>query len=248
MNLASLPDGYRAAVFGASGGIGRAFVDLLAADPRCARVHAGSRHRRDDISPKGAGPEVEAFSFDLADDASIARAAETIDAPDLVLVATGRLHGPDLTPEKSLRSLERTSLEEAFLINTIGPALIARSVLARLPRARRSLFGVLSAKVGSISDNRLGGWHSYRASKAALNMLIRTIAIELARTHPQAVCVALHPGTVDTGLSKPFQAGVSPERLFSPATSATHLLNVLDKLQPGNSGRLFGWDGHEITP
>lgn len=130
----------------------------------------------------------------------------------------------------------------------IGQALVARHVLLRLPRARRSLFGVLSAKVGSISDNRLGGWYGYRASKAALNMLIRTIAIELTRTHPETVCVALHPGTVDTPLSKPFQAGVAAERLFAPETSATHLLSALDKLRPENSGRLFGWDGQEITP
>jgi NAD(P)-dependent dehydrogenase (short-subunit alcohol dehydrogenase family) len=191
---------------------------------------------------------VSAFAFDLADEASIAAASETIGTPDLVIVATGRLHGPGLSPEKSLRAIESTSLHEAFAINAIGPAMIARHVLPRLPRRRRTLFAALSAKVGSISDNRLGGWHSYRASKAALNMLIRTVAIELSRTHPETVCVALHPGTVDTPLSKPFQAGVASERLFSPETSANHLLSVLDNLRPENSGRLFGWDGQEITP
>ena len=243
MSLASLPDGYRAAVFGASGGIGRAFVDLLTADPRCAGIYAGSR--RADATPYDT---VTPFHFDLTDTASLAASAETVGAPDLVIVATGALHGPALTPEKSLRSIESASLQESFAINAIGPALIARHVLTRLPRSRRTLFAALSAKVGSISDNRLGGWHSYRASKAALNMLIRTIAVELARTHPETVCVALHPGTVDTPLSKPFQAGVAADRLFTPEKSATHLLSVLDKLQPANSGRLFGWDGQEITP
>ena len=243
MSLASLPNGYRAAVFGASGGIGRAFVDLLAADLRCAGIYAGSR-RVDMTSHDKVAP----FLFDLTDPASLAASAEAVGSPDLVIVATGRLHGPDLTPEKSLRAIESASLQEAFTINAIGPALVARHVLPRLPRSRRTLFAALSAKVGSISDNRLGGWHSYRASKAALNMLIRTIAIELTRTHPEAVCVALHPGTVDTPLSKPFQAGVASERLFTPETSATHLLSVLDNLRPENSGRIFGWDGQEITP
>ena len=244
MTLTSLPDGYRAAVFGASGGVGQALVAALQRDPRCAGVHAGSRRPQDGAD----NAKVSSFAFDLEDEASIAAASETIGAPDLVIVATGRLQGPGLSPEKSLRAIESASLQQAFAINAIGPAMIARHVLPRLPRTRRTLFAALSAKVGSISDNRLGGWHSYRASKAALNMLIRTIAIELARTHPETVCVALHPGTVDTPLSKPFQAGVASERLFSPETSANHLLSVLDNLRPENSGRLFGWDGQEITP
>ena len=243
MTLASLPDGYRAAVFGASGGIGQALVAELAGDPRCAGIHAGSRQSMTHPSPK-----ITCFPFDLSSESSIAAAADLIGAPDLVIVATGRLHGPGLMPEKSLRAIESTSLQEAFAINAIGPALIARHVLSRLPRTRRTLFATLSAKVGSISDNRLGGWHSYRASKAALNMLIRTIAIELTRTHPELVYVALHPGTVDTPLSKPFQAGVPPERLFTPVNAANHLLAVLDKLGPMNSGRIFGWDGQEISP
>ncbi|MEQ1781715.1 MAG: SDR family NAD(P)-dependent oxidoreductase [Hyphomonadaceae bacterium] len=243
MSLASLPDGYRAAVFGASGGIGQALVAALDRDPRCAGIHAGSRHTITHPSPRISG-----FRFDLADEASISAAADQIGPPDLVIVATGTLHGPGLTPEKSLRALESSGLQQAFAINAIGPALIARHLLPRLPRARRTLFAALSAKVGSISDNRLGGWHSYRASKAALNMLVRTIAIELTRTHPETVCVALHPGTVDTPLSKPFQTGVASERRFPPETSANHLLSVLDKLRPENSGRLFGWDGQEITP
>lgn len=243
MTLGSLPDGYAAAIFGASGGLGGAFVDLLTADPRCARIHAGGRNGfvHDD-------PKISPFRFDLTDPASLDAAAHTIGVADLVIVATGILHDETLAPEKSMRALNPAQLNRAFAINAAGPAEIARLVLPNLPRDRRSIFAVLSARVGSISDNRLGGWHSYRASKAALNMLIRCFAIELARTHPAAVCVGLHPGTVDTGLSRPFQAGVKPEQLFSPATAASHLLAVLDTLAPAQSGRLFAWDGQEIVP
>jgi NAD(P)-dependent dehydrogenase (short-subunit alcohol dehydrogenase family) len=147
-----------------------------------------------------------------------------------------------------MRALDLAQLNRAFAINAAGPAQIARLLLPGMPRNRRTLFEALSARVGSISDNRLGGWHSYRASKAALNMLIRCFAIEQARSHPQAVCVALHPGTVDTELSKPFQSGVNPDKLFSPSHSASGLLNVLDTISPSQSGRLFAWDGQEIAP
>lgn len=243
MSMPSLADNYTAAVFGASGGLGRAFVDQLTADPRCARLHAGARNGSVQDHPK-----VAPFRFDLTDPASLEAAAEAIGAPDLVIVATGVLHGENLAPEKSMRALDPAQMSLAFAINAGGPAQIARLLLPAMPRNRRTIFAALSARVGSISDNRLGGWHSYRASKAALNMLIRCLAIEQARSHPQAVCVALHPGTVDTGLSKPFQSGVDPDRLFSPAQSAGHLLNVLDTLAPSQSGRLFAWDGQEIAP
>ena len=243
MSMASVPDAYRAAVFGASGGIGAAFVDLLAADPRCAAVHAGSRHPAPHPSDK-----VNAFAFDLTDQSSIAHAAEQIGAVDLVIVATGILHGPALQPEKALRSIDADQMQRAFAINAAGPALVARHMLPKFSRERRAVFATLSAKVGSISDNRLGGWHSYRASKAALNQLIRTIAVELTRTHPACVCVALHPGTVDTALSRPFQTGVPSKKLFTPERAASQLLAVLDDLRPESSGRLIGWDGREISP
>ncbi len=243
MTLISLPEDYTAAVFGASGGIGRALTEQLASDPRCQCVYAGTRS-----SPAPASARITPFPFDLTDEASIQRAADSVGAPDIVIVATGVLHDDILKPEKTLRSLDAAALMRAFAINAAGPALIARHVLAKAPRNRRMLFAVLSAKVGSISDNRLGGWHSYRAAKAALNQIIRTFSIELARTHPQCVCVALHPGTVDTDLSRPFQAGVSADRLFSPEQAARQLLTVLDGLSPVASGRLIGWDGQEIPP
>lgn len=133
-----------------------------------------------------------------------------------------------------------------FAVNTIGPALIAKHTLPKLPRDRRAVFAVLSARVGSIGDNRLGGCHGYRASKAALNMLIANFAIEMRRTHPLAVIVALHPGTVATSLSEPFQAGVAADKLFSPETSATHLLNVIDQLSPDDSGGFFAWNAERL--
>ncbi len=243
MSLASLRDDYTAAIFGASGGIGHAFVDQLASDPRCARVHAGARS-----SPAHDHAKIVPFRFDLTDTASLEVAAQTVGAPDVVIIATGVLHSENLAPEKSMRALDPAQMNLAFAINAAGPAQIARLLLPAMPRNNRTIFAALSARVGSISDNRLGGWHSYRASKAALNMLIRCLAIEQARSHPQSVCVALHPGTVDTGLSKPFQTGVNLDKLFSPGQAAGQLLHLLDTLTPSQSGRLFAWDGQEIAP
>jgi NAD(P)-dependent dehydrogenase (short-subunit alcohol dehydrogenase family) len=233
----------RCAVFGASGGIGGAFAAALAARANVAEVHTGSR--RGD-SPGGG--KLRPFAFDLQDETSIAEACAAIGGPlDMVLVATGLLTRADGTgPEKSYRALSAEGMAELFAVNTIGPALIAKQALPLLRRDGRAVFAALSARVGSIADNRLGGWHAYRASKAALNMLVKNLALELARTHPQAIAVTLHPGTVDTGLSAPFQRGVAAEKLFTPAFSAGALLGVLEGLTPGDSGGLFAWDGVEI--
>lgn len=230
-----------AAVFGSSGAIGGALVERLAASTQFSAIYAGARVAR-------AGPPrpAKSFSFDLADEASIAAAAASFDpAPELVIVATGLLQdlARQISPEKSLRGIDPAAMAAVFAANTIGPALIAKHCLPRLPKDRRAVFAVLSARVGSIEDNKLGGWHSYRASKAALNMLVRNCAIELARSHPLAMAVALHPGTVDSRLSAPFQRGVPPGKLFSPDQAAGHLLEVIDNLAPADSGGLFGWDG-----
>jgi NAD(P)-dependent dehydrogenase (short-subunit alcohol dehydrogenase family) len=233
-----------AIVFGASGAIGRALTARLVADGKFAPVHAGSRAGRD--APNGAIP----FRFALDDEASIAAALEALVAPpDLVIVATGVLHDEAraIAPEKSLRAIDAAAMAHLFAVNTIGPALIAKHVLPRLPRDRPATFAVLSARVGSIADNRLGGWHAYRASKAALNMLVRNFGIELARSHPQAVVAALHPGTVDSRLSAPFQRGVTPGKLFSPDQAAGHLLEVIAGLRPADSGGLFAWDGARLA-
>ncbi|WP_118857689.1 SDR family NAD(P)-dependent oxidoreductase [Sphingomonas mesophila] len=225
----------RAIVIGASGGIGAALVRGLEARGR--DVTGLSRTTRPPL--------------DVSDQASIAAAAESLRAAapfDTILVATGLLHDGALRPEKSLADLDADQLARSFAVNAIGPALVARHFVPLLPRHGRAIFAALSARVGSISDNRLGGWYGYRASKAALNQLIRTLAIELARTRPGAICVGLHPGTVDTRLSAPFQRGVAPDRLFTPERSAGHLLDVLDRLAPDQSGRCFAWDGSEIAP
>jgi NAD(P)-dependent dehydrogenase (short-subunit alcohol dehydrogenase family) len=247
-SLQSLTDGYRAWVFGASGGIGAAFVQVLQADPRCAHVYAGSR--TDLSADRGAHEKVTPFSFSLDDESSIQRAvkvAAAAGAPDLVLVTTGLLHAPDMQPEKTMRALDADRLARSFAVNAIGPALIAKHALPLLPRDRKSVFAALSARVSSISDNRSGGWHAYRAAKAALNMLIRNCAIELAARNTAAICVGLHPGTVDTAMSAPFKSGVAPEKLFSPHQSVTHLLAVIDQLTPAQSGSLIAWDGQPIA-
>lgn len=240
MSRSDAPTG-SAIVIGASGGVGGALVQAIVACGRFAEVHAMSRGGL--AAPDGALPS----PIDLADEASIAAAmTRPVLAPRLVIVASGLLHAPDVSPEKALRSLDPAAMARLFAVNTIGPALVAKHALPRFGREDRAVFAALSARVGSISDNRLGGWHGYRASKAALNMLIATMAIELARTRPQALCVGLHPGTVDTGLSRPFQGGVPPGRLFTPAESAAHLLRVLDRLTPADSGGVFAWDGSKI--
>ncbi len=232
----------KAAVFGASGGIGAALCEELAA--RGVPVLAGSR--------SGGGPggeRIEPFRFDLTDEASIAAAARGMadDPPDLVIVATGVLTLADGTgPERSLKALEPESMAEAFCLNTIGPALIAKHVIPLFPREEKAVFAALSARVGSIADNRIGGWHSYRASKAALNMLVRNFAIELARTHAQAAVVALHPGTVDTKLSAPFQRNLPQGQVRNAREAARRLLNVLEGLTTERSGELIAGDGARL--
>ena len=247
--LSSLPEGYRALVFGASGGIGAALVEALARDPRCGKVHAASR--RPLAGPPGSAGSagVERLAFSLEDEDSIAacvRSSAAAGPLHLVIVATGVLHGDGMKPEKSWRAIDALALERALRINTIGPALIAKHALDHLPRQGKAVFAALSARVGSIEDNRLGGWHAYRASKAALNMVMKTCAIELGRRNPAAACVSLHPGTVATPLSEPFRSGVATHKLFEPEFSAASLLAVIDGVRPEDSGRLLAWDGSRI--
>lgn len=238
--LTSFPAPITACVFGASGGIGAALVRALVQLPAVSLVHAGAR------TPLAPAAKLRPFRFDLEDEESLAQAACAIGQVDLVIVATGLLHAEGLTPEKSARAQSAAAYARAFAINATGPALIAKHVLPNFARDRRAAFAALSARVSSISDNRMGGWHAYRASKAALNMIVRTLALELARTHSQAVAVTLHPGTVDTPLSRPFQRGVVPEKLFTADVAAAHLLRVIDGLQPEDSGHLFAWDDQRI--
>jgi len=168
--------------------------------------------------------------------------------PSLLFVATGLLHDDSRGPEKSLRQLDADWLLQNYQVNAVGPALIAKYFLPLMDRKEILRFAVLSARVGSISDNRLGGWYGYRASKAALNMMIRNLSIEWSRKNDQSIIVALHPGTVDTALSQPFQSNVPPEKLFDSRRAARQLLDVLEALEPAQSGRIFAWDGTEVQP
>lgn len=235
--LASFSAPIRALVWGAGGGLGQALVQGLRALPSVGEVYAASR--------SASAP----WRFSFEDEASIAEVVSraTAGGPlDLVIVATGVLHAGALQPEKTWRSLNAEALESLFRINTIGPALIAKHCLPALRRDTKAVFAAISARVGSIEDNQRGGWHSYRASKAALNMLLRNFAIELKVRHPLALCVGLHPGTVDTPLSQPFQSGLPPGQLQSAAASAAALLQVIDRLTVEDSGRLWAWDGAAI--
>jgi NAD(P)-dependent dehydrogenase (short-subunit alcohol dehydrogenase family) len=237
--------GPSAIVFGATGGIGAALVVQLAQSGRYIALHAGGRRVF-----RTTVPEILPFTFDLTNEASIATAAQAIGSRgpvDLAIVATGMLQEEGLQlPERTWRSLDSTTMPRVFAINTIGPALVAKHFLPLMRRDARSVFAVLSARVGSIGDNKLGGWHSYRASKAALNMLVRNFAIELKMRNPHGIAVAVHPGTVDTQLSRPFQGSVLHSRLFTPEQSAQAILDTLDGLSPDDSGAQFAWDGRRI--
>lgn len=230
-----------ALVVGASGGIGRALVKALAAREG-VEVRAWSR-----TGEAVAG--VQADAVDVEDEASLSRAAARLEgAPPLTLaiVATGLLHADGLSPERSLAELDGAALARLFAINAIGPALVLKHLALRLPRRGRSAVGLLSARVASLGDNRLGGWYGYRASKAALNMLIRTASVELARSRPDSLVVGLHPGTVETPLSAPFAARVPPGRMRPPARAAADLLAVLGALEPADSGGVFDYTGTRL--
>lgn len=235
-----------AVVWGASGGIGRAVVEALESSGKYAVIHAGSRTL---VSP--VSDVIRPFTFDLSDETSIAAAAAAVAATgtaDLSIVATGILHDAAHQPEKSFATLTADAMVALYRVNTVGPALIAKHMIQALPKERRSVFAALTARVGSIGDNRLGGWHSYRASKAALNMIMANLAIELRRTRPHAIVIGLHPGTVGTSLSAPFQKAVADGKLFSPKGSARRLLSVIESLTDKSSGTVMAWDGQRILP
>ncbi|MBB60049.1 MAG: short-chain dehydrogenase [Pseudomonas sp.] len=231
MQMQSFPSGYRALVIGASGGIGAALVAALLEDPRCAQVVELGRATQP--------------ALDLAEPASIERAAAALagqGAFQLIVNAAGVLHDESFMPEKRLADLNPAQLLATFQVNTFGPALLLRYFCGLLDR-QRGVLAMLSAKVGSIGDNRLGGWYSYRASKAALNMLIKTAAIEVRRSQPNAVLLALHPGTVNSALSQPFRGA----EIGRPAAVAAHdLLRGIDSLGPEASGSFHAYDGQPL--
>jgi NAD(P)-dependent dehydrogenase (short-subunit alcohol dehydrogenase family) len=228
---AAFPAGFRAIVIGATGGIGGAIAAALAADPHCGGVTGLSR---------SSGPRV-----DLLDEATLAAAAAHLadGGPyHLIVTAVGVLHDDRLTPEKSLRALDPAAMAASYAINAIGPALVIKHFAPLLPKTGRSVLATLSARVGSIGDNKLGGWYSYRAAKAALNQLIVSASVEVARTRPEARLLALHPGTVATGLSQPFKA---THEVFTPQEAAARLLGVMARAE--RTGQFLAYDGTEIV-
>jgi NAD(P)-dependent dehydrogenase (short-subunit alcohol dehydrogenase family) len=228
--LSSLPVGFRAVVIGASGGIGSAICDVIADQPHLGELVRLSR------SSQG---------FDLTDENSIAAHASHLRARPihLLICATGVLTIGDRSPEKALKHLDPEIMAAQFATNTIGPALIAKHFLPLLERREKSTAAFLSARVGSIGDNRLGGWISYRSSKAALNQVVRTAAIEMRRTHPQAAVVAVHPGTVRTRLSAPYSSG---HPTLSPSEASSSIMKMLGQITPDQTGKFFSYDGREI--
>lgn len=224
-----------ATVFGANGGIGQGLINQLTAEGQFSQVLGFSRSG--------------GSAFDITDEASIEQVVSEMrpyaDRLRLVIDATGVLDGSGCFAEKTWRQLDAAAMAKTFAVNAIGPALLMKHVLPLLPTASRCVFATLSARVGSIGDNHLGGWYSYRASKAALNQLVRTAAIELRRTRPQAICVAVHPGTVATRLSERYtKAGLAVQ---SPATAAKRMLDMLENLKPEASGGFFDVFGRPIT-
>lgn len=231
----SLGDSYRAVVVGATGGLGRAFVEHLKSDPNCKQVAALSR---------GSEPPIDVTSETSAAAAAAwlrERAAEW----ELILDATGVLTIDGHRPEKRLSEIDPAVMAQAFAVNAIGPALLLKHLTPLLPRRRRAIFASLSARVGSIEDNRLGGWVSYRASKAALNQILRTAALELRVSHRQLVVASLQPGTVATRLSEPYRSRAPG--VLAPEYAAGRLLEVLDGLEPAQSGEFFDYEGQRLA-
>ena len=232
-----------AVVIGASGGIGSAFVDLLTKQHNVQKVYALSRSGKTFNDAK-----VETHTIDITDEESVRQASEQCgEQVDIVIVASGELGGGTKLPEKSLRDINMDDMLHSFKVNTFGPALVTKYFVPLLPRKGRSIFAALSARVGSISDNKLGGWYSYRAAKAGLNMIIRNVAIEAGRRYKDAVILALHPGAVDTDMTRPYHANIQYE-IFSPEKAAAQLLDVVLGCSPSDSGKFMQWDGQEIAP
>ena len=231
-------------IIGSSGAIGSSFLNHYAKEDKNNVIYALSRSEAASSSSN-----IHNVSIDIESDSSISNASSICSEAgpfDIIIVTTGMLSDENIGPEKSLRHLNKESLSKIFSVNTLGPALIAKYFIPLLKKDAPSFLGFLSARVGSISDNRIGGLYSYRASKAALNMTIKSLSIEVSRNNPQSIIAGLHPGTVDSKLSKPFQGNVSEGKLFTPDYSVSKMAEVISNLKPENSGSCFAWDGDEI--
>ncbi|NJR67883.1 MAG: SDR family NAD(P)-dependent oxidoreductase [Synechococcales cyanobacterium CRU_2_2] len=243
-----------ALVVGASQGIGLGFVKLLLEDTAIAKIYA--TYRKPETAQalmalsQWGGDRLVLLKMDVTDEAQIESGIQHIQAAGdklhVAIYCVGMLHDHQFQPEKSLRSLNKDQLLRYFEVNAIGAGLLAKHLMAVFRHEEPSIFATISAKVGSIGDNQLGGWYGYRASKAALNMLMKTAALEYARRCPNTQVILLHPGTTDTRLSQPFQRNVPPEKLFTIDRTVQQLWKVLSQIEPGETGQFLSWDGSEL--
>lgn len=252
--LSQLNQPARILITGAGSGIGLALARQLASDADTGILFLVSRraHRNAELADlaRSAHADLVILEADITSESQLADLAQSLNSRvaglDLVINTVGILHDDRLRPEKGIAQITLDGLQQSFLVNAFAPALLAKTVLPLLRHDGPAVFASLSARVGSISDNRLGGWYGYRAAKAAQNQLMKTFAIELARVNRNAAVLLLHPGTTDTPLSKPYQSNVSPERLFSADRAAGHLLDIVRRCGPSDNGRFIAWDGTEI--
>ena len=235
------------AVIGSSGAIGNSISKLLKSEISVESVYNFSRSDISESSEKEKN-----IYIDIENEDSIIESIKKIPKDikfDLIFVATGILHNDeDIYPEKSIKDISGNKLKKVLMVNTIGPALIGKYFIPFLNKNNKNVFAFLSARVGSISNNKIGGWYSYRASKSALNQIIKNFSIEIKRSNPNSIFVGLQPGTVKSNLSKPFQKNVNSKNLFSPDYSAKKLIDVINNLSIEDTGKLFAWDGEEINP
>ncbi|CAM3774102.1 SDR family oxidoreductase [Parendozoicomonas haliclonae] len=229
-------------IIGGCGGIGSALVDSFLAPEEPCQVHATWCHQR----PTKQHERLKWYLADVTDEAAIEKLSGQFEHLDYLINAVGVLHNGMGEPEKNISQVKPEFFLMNLSFNAMPTLLLAKHFKKVLKPVKNSVFATISAKVGSIEDNRLGGWYSYRASKAALNMVLKNLSIEWQRELPECCVAALHPGTTDTALSKPFQARVPADKLFSPATSAHCLTTVLSKLTPKDSGRFWSWDGSQL--
>ena len=241
-------------VVGASRGIGLGFVEKLLKNKEQGKLFATYRSKEratNLLNLRNMYPtKLVCLEMDITDELQVSVAVENIrskvDKLHLVVNCVGILHEGEVKPEKSLKQLKQENLLRYFQVNSIGAVLLAKHLLPLLRHGDHNVLATISAKIGSIEDNRLGGWYGYRASKAALNMFMRSTAIEFSRKSPNTIVVVLHPGTTDTQLSQPFQKSVPSEKLFSVERTVTQLLSVIKNLTLGNSGEFFSWDGSRL--